>query len=208
MWIEYQAVVPFGNVYLFDTEAGYQTLVSDGSPMNSYHITPNLQRNMTPKIDLMFSIPLYYTMQSSTYNNYEIRFSPAMRYTFTSGKRVESRSVLRYDYRCVKPETSAWETSNRIRLSLEFLVPINRKTYFEDKMLYGIADGEGFFVVDQNVKERYANIFKTRWGLGYRLNYKYRFEVSYQKQISRTTIDAPFDTEDNILRLRCMMYLK
>ena len=207
VWADLQAVYPFANVWVFDTEASLQKVTSGQDPWRGIMVTPTIQRNMTPKIDLMFSMPLYWVQQSNQLRTYETRLSPAMRYTITTGGRIESRAVLRYDYRMVKPEGGEMEISNRVRLFAEAFVPINRKTFFENKQLYAITDVEGFFVMDKNVGERFANLFKVRVGLGYRLNYQYRFQFIYGYQQSRQTIDQSFDTVDSIWRLRFMYFL-
>ncbi|MBS1975924.1 MAG: DUF2490 domain-containing protein [Bacteroidetes bacterium] len=206
VWADLQGVYPFANVWVFDTEASFEKVTSGQDPWRALMITPTIQRSMSPKIDLMFSVPLYWVQQSNKLRTYETRLSPAMRYTITTGGRIESRAVLRYDYRMVKPEGGEMEISNRVRLFTEVFVPINRKTFFENKQLYAITDVEGFFVMDKNVGERFANIFKTRLGLGYRLNYQYRFQFIYAFQQSRETIDQSFDTVDSIWRLRFIMF--
>ncbi len=206
LWVDYQIAYPFANVYLFDAELNYQNLLSNQNQWRCYGFTPELQRTMSNRIDIILSTPLYYTNQTNNYNTFEFRISPAARYTFTTGGRVESRAVLRYDHRYVKPEDAAGQISNRIRPGIEFLIPINRKTYFEDKQLFAILDTEAFLVMDQNVKERFANLVKARIGLGYRLNYTYRFNIIYQVQQSRQTVDQPFDSQDNILRIRFVMF--
>ena len=206
VWADLQAVYPFANVWVFDTEASFEKVTSGSDPWRGIMITPSIQRNMSPNIDLMFSMPLYWVQQSNQLQTYETRLSPALRYTITTGGRVESRAILRYDYRMVKPEGQEMEISNRVRLSAEAFIPINRKTFFENKQLYAITDVEGFFVMDKNVGERFANLFKARLGLGYRLNYQYRFQFIYAFQKSRQTIDQSFDTIDSIWRLRFIMF--
>jgi hypothetical protein len=76
-----------------------------------------------------------------------------------------------------------------------------------DKLLYSILDGESFIVMDQNVKERFANRYRVRAGIGYRINYNLRFEFVYTLQESRNTIEGDFDTTDHIFRLRLKHYI-
>jgi hypothetical protein len=208
LWLDYNVVYPFGNVWTADAEVSYQTLLSGGDKWRSYQFTPGIQRNMTPRIDLFASTPVYYTIQRSDYSTFETRFSPAIRYIYTANRRVESRSVLRYDFRAVKTTGGGdWQISNRARLSLDFIIALNHPNIYNDKMWYLIFDGEVFVVFDRNIDERYANLRKARAGVGYRLSYKHRFEFVYQVHKSRTTIDQDFDTRDNIFRLRYIMVL-
>jgi hypothetical protein len=206
LWLDYNVVYPFANVWTADAEFSYQTLLTGGEKWRSYQFTPSMQRNMSQRIDLMVSIPLYYTVQLPDYHTIETRISPAMRFIITANRRVESRSVLRYDFRAVKQlEEGDWQISNRSRLSLEAIIALNQPTIYQDKCFMLIVDGELFFVLDKNIDERYANLRKARMGLGYRLSYKHRFEAIYQVHRSRTTIDQDFDTRDNVFRLRYTM---
>src|SRR5690349_16613935 len=58
-WFDYSVVYPFANIWTADAELSYQTLVSGGDKWRSYQFTPGIQRNMTPRIDLFLSTPLY-----------------------------------------------------------------------------------------------------------------------------------------------------
>jgi hypothetical protein len=207
LWMDYAVVYPFANVWTADAEASYQTLVYGGDKWRSLHLTPGIQRNMTPRIDLFASTPVYYTVQSSTYNTLEMRFSPGGKFVISSNRRVESRAVLRYDFRAVKTSGGDWQISNRTRIGLDMVVAMNHPTIYNDKLWYLLVDGELFVVLDQDIDERFANVRKFRMGMGYRLNYGNRFEFIYQVNKSRTTIDTPFDTRDTIFRVRWIMVL-
>jgi hypothetical protein len=207
LWLDYNVVYPFANIWTADAEFSYQTLLSGGEKWRSYQFTPGLQRNMSQRIDLFFSTPVYYTVQDDDYTTVETRISPAARIIFTANRRVESRSVLRHDFRAVRPTGGDWQISNRTRVSLDFIIALNKPNIYQDGLVYALLDGELFFVLDQNIDERFANLRKARAGIGYRLSYKHRFEAIYQVLKSRTTIDQEFDTRDNIFRLRYIMVL-
>ena len=200
-------VYPFANIWTADAEVSYQTLVSGGDKWRSLQFTPGIQRNMTTRIDLFASLPVYYTVQAPGYVTWETRFSPSVRFIYTANGRVESRSVVRYDFRAVKPHGEDWMVSNRTRVTLDFIFALNKPNIYQDNLWYALLDGEVFFVLDQDIQERFANLRKARLGLGYRLSYKHRFELIYQVHKSRTTIDQPFDTRDNIFRARYIMVL-
>jgi hypothetical protein len=205
--MDYNVVYAFANVWTADAEFSYQTLMSGGEKWRSYQFTPGIQRNISTRIDLFLSTPVYYTVQNADYTTVETRISPAARFIYTANRRIESRSVLRYDFRSVKTTGGDWQLANRSRLSLEFIVALNKPNIYQDNLYYLLLDGEWFFVIDKDIQERFANLRKGRLGLGYRLSYKHRFELIYQVHKSRTTIDQAFDTRDNIVRLRYVMVL-
>jgi hypothetical protein len=80
--------------------------------------------------------------------------------------------------------------------------------YSGDKLWYAIVDGESFIVLDQDVNERFANRFRLRAGIGYRISYSFRVEFVYTLQQSKNTIEGDFSTTDNIFRFRLKQYLR
>jgi hypothetical protein len=121
---------------------------------------------------------------------------------------VLTRLFLRLEHRNIKnPDTDEWQRVIRPRARIESLIPINKKTFFEDNLWYGIVDAEWFFTID-DVDERFANRFRLRIGVGYRLSYSSRFEFIYMNQQSKNAIEDSFCTSDNIFRFRYKHYLR
>ena len=84
---------------------------------------------------------------------------------------------------------------------------INGPNLFTNKLWYALADYEEFIVLDQQLAERYANRRRARLGLGYRLSYKHRFELSYTLQKSRNEIEGDFKSSDNVIQFKYKMFL-
>jgi hypothetical protein len=207
IWMDYNVAYPFANVWTADAEVSYQTLISGGDKWRSIQFTPGIQRNMGARIDLFASTPVYFTVQSSSYSTVETRFAPGMKFIMSANRRIESRATLRYDFRAVKTTGGDWQFSNRSRIGMDMTVAMNHPTIYNNKLWYLMMEGELFVVLDQNIDERFANLRKLRMGMGYRLNYRNRYEFSYQVHKSRTTIDTPYDTRDTIFRVRWIMVL-
>lgn len=58
------------------------------------------------------------------------------------------------------------------------------------------------------VGERFANRFRARAGIGYRLAYTSRFEFIYMIQQSKGGLSEEFSSSDNIFRFRYKHYLR
>jgi hypothetical protein len=104
-------------------------------------------------------------------------------------------------------EQQDWDISNRTRLRGEAFIALNGPNLFMDKLWYIFLDYEEFIVLDKQLDERFANRRRGRIGVGYRLDYKNRFELSYTLQSSRNEIDGEFISTDNVIQLRYKMYL-
>lgn len=199
---------PFANSFNLENALTYSELLN--SPKwRAVDYSPTLEFSLTNKIDLITGGTLSYTYQQEDYNTFEGRIMIGTRIHFTPNRRILSRLQLRIEQRNFKDlDANTWETVYRPRARAEFLIPINRKTYFENKLWYGIVDGELLFAVDDDVQERFANRFRLRIGIGYRLSYTSRFEFVYMLQESKNGIDESFESTDNVLRFRYKHYLR
>jgi hypothetical protein len=208
LWGEYILKYPFANLYNLEYRGIYSTAFGQ-SEWRSLSSSASLERAVGSHIDVNLLGLIQYTEQTSTYNTLELRPTLGVRYHITPNKRILSRFYLRFENRNIKDEeTNVWTTTNRLRLRPEFIIPINKKSYREDKMWYGIADAEWFVNLEEDQKELFANRFRLRFGIGYRLSYALRFEAIYAIQNSKQTIDEEFERADNIFRLRVKHYLR
>jgi len=208
LWLDFQVSYPFANRYLIENTTSYQTVLSKNDKWRSFAIDPNFEYIISPRFDFLFEIPIAYTNQKEGTNSFELSPMVGGRFHITQNRRLDTRILWRYQVRAFhQVEAGDWETSNRTRLRGEIYFCINGPNLYTDKLWYAFGDYEEFFVLDQQVNERFANRRRARLGVGYRLSYKHRFDVSYTLQSSRDEIDGAFISNDNIIQLRYKMYL-
>lgn len=208
LWFDYQLDYPFANVFLFELSATYSTVLTQEFKWRSVSVSPTFEYTVTRRIDLTAEVPLGYTLQEEGSNSFEISPILGARFYITQNKRIDTRILLRYQQRYFREvEKEDWDISNRTRIKAEAFVCINQRNLYTDNLWYGIVDYEEFIVLDDQVDERYANRRRARIGLGYRLNYKHRFELIYTWQSSRNEIEGAFISNDNVIQLRYKMYL-
>jgi Protein of unknown function (DUF2490) len=207
LWFEHMMNYPFANSFNLENAVVYSTLLHTPR-WRALDYSPTLEYSLTPHIDLTLGATFSYTLQSEDYNTFEIRPVIGTKIYITQKGRLHTRVLLRLEQRNIQNlDTDEWETALRPRARIEGLMAINKKTFFEDNLWYGIADTEWFFTTD-DVDERFANRFRVRVGLGYRLNYSSRFEFIYMNQQSKNAIDDVEYTSDNIFRFRYKHYLR
>ena len=208
LWFEYMLNYPFANSFNLENTLTYSELLN--SPKwRAVDYSPTLEFSLFSFVDLLAGGTLSYTSQVEDYDTFEARLMIGTRIHITPNSRILSRLQVRFEQRNFKNlETNTWETVYRPRARAEFLIPINKKNYFEDKLWYGIVDAELLFAVDDDVQERFANRFRLRIGIGYRLSYTSRFEFIYMLQESKNGIDDSFQSTDNVLRFRYKHYLR
>ena len=207
IWLEYMLNYPFANSFNVENAFVYNALI--GTPRwQSLEYSPTVDYSLTQNLDFCAGGTLAYTEQTDSYNTFEARVMIGSRLHLTPHRRVQLRIYGRLEFRnFLNLDTHEWEHVPRPRIRVESLIPINKKSYWEDHLWYGIADVEWLFT-DEDVEERFANRFRLRLGVGYRLSYTSRFEFVYTAQKSRSGIDEDFTSSDHIFRFRYKHYLR
>jgi hypothetical protein len=207
LWLDFQVDYPSYS-WLFEVAASYQTLLTQENKWRSLSVTPTVEYVLLTRLDLTAELPLSYTMQEEDTSSFELSPMLGARLHITQNKRINARLFLRYQQRHFHEiEADVWDISNRIRLKGEFWISITGPNLYKDKLWYALIDYEEFFVLDDQLDERYANRRRGRIGLGYRLDYKNRFEIIYTRQSSRNEIEGEFISNDNVIQLVYKMYV-
>lgn len=205
-WVEYMLNYPFANSFNLENAVTYSTLL-ESPRWYAFDYTPSLEWSVTSHIDVIGQVVFSYTKQNDSYNTFELRPVIGSRIHITPNKRILTRVLLRLEQRNFKNlETKEWDQVYRPRIRFESIIPISHNSYYTDKLWYGLLDAEWLFVTD-DVAERFANRFRVRAGVGYRLNYNFRFEILYMNQQSRDETEDGFVSSDNIIRFRIKHYV-
>lgn len=208
LWNEYMLNYPFANSWNVEFASTYSTVLETPKWRSlDFQVTP--EYSISQHVDVMGALYGGQTFQNQSLSTFEIREMLGTRIHFTPNKRILTRLLIRFEQRNqLNQETDVWQHSTRSRLRAESVIPLNKPTMGSgDKLWYAIADVESFFVMDQDVQERFANRLRVRAGIGYRINYSIRLELMYTLQQSKNILDGNFETTDNIFRIRVKQYL-
>ena len=199
LWLDCQLDYPSYS-WLFEVSASYQTLLTQENKWRSLSVTPTVEFVLLTWLDLTAELPLSYTVQKEDTSSFELSPMVEARLHITQNRRGNARIFLRYQQRHFQEiEADDWDVSTRRRLKGEFWLSITGPNLYKDKLWYALLDYEEFFVLDDQLDERYANRRRGRIGLGYRLDYKNRFELIYTRQSSRNEIEGEFISNDNVI---------
>jgi hypothetical protein len=207
VWAEYMVNYPFANNWNLENAFTYSTLM--GTPKwRAYDYSAALEWSVNNHFAISAPGIVSYTKQTASKATLELRPVVGTRIYFTPNNRIQTRLLLRLEQRNFQDlETREWSQVFRPRARAEAIIPINKKSYYEDKLWYAMTDLEWLFV-NTDVEERFANRFRWRVGAGYRVHYGLRFEFLYMLQESRNTIEDDFVSSDNIFRFRVKHYLR
>lgn len=199
---------PFANSYNLETAVTYSTSLRE-EKWRSLEIQLTPEFSLSAHVDLMGAFLIGNTFQNEELSTLEVREMLGARFHFSPHKRILTRLLLRFEQRNLQnQENDQWEHSNRTRIRIEGIMPLNYHSMYEgDRLWYAILDAEAFVVLDQDVNERFANRLRFRTGVGYRINYSWRIEFMYTLQKSRNMLEEDFTSTDQIYRLRLKQYL-
>lgn len=207
LWLEFQTSYPFANRYLLENTTAYQTILKKEGKWRNISISPTFEYTWFRKLDLTSELPIGYTLQNEGVNTLEITPMVGARFHVTQNKRIDTRLVWRYQVRgFYSIEEKDWDISNRTRLRGEAFICLNGPTLFTDNLWYLFLDYEEFIVLDEQLEERYANRRRGRVGIGYRLNYRHRFDLSFTKQSSRNELEESFISNDNVIQFKYKLF--
>ena len=207
LWYEYMINYPFANSFNLEQAFTYSTLLNTPR-WRAYDYSAALEWSINQNVDLIGQAVVSYTNQTESYNTLELRPIVGTRLYFTPNQRIQTRLLIRLEQRNFQDlETKEWSQVARPRIRGEVIIPINRKSIYEDKLWYAVTDLEWLYNIE-DVEERFANRLRWRIGGGYRLTYNMRFEFLYMLQLSKNQIGEEFDTSDNIFRFRVKQYLR
>ena len=208
LWFDVQVDHPFANQYFAEVTTSYQNILSAEDKWRSINVTPTFEYAAFTRFDFLFNAPMAYTLQTTSTNTFEVNPSVGVRFHITQNKRIDTRLIYKFEERFFyQIENSDWSTSTPNRIKAEARICINKPNLSTDNLWYVIFDYEEFIVFDQQLEERYANRRRARLGLGYRLDYRNRFELIYTRQSSRNEIEGDFTGGDNVFQLRYKFFL-
>jgi hypothetical protein len=208
-WFEYMLNYPFANSWNLENAVTMSTTTS--SPKwRAYDYSATLERDITQHVQIVAQGVLSYTNQTDSYSTLELRPVLGTRFYLTPAQRIQTRLLFRLEQRNLQDlDTKMWSQTWRPRARAEVIIPINQDSYYKDNLWYALMDAEWLFSnTNTDLKERFANRFRIRTGIGYRLSYSLRFEFIYMFQASRDGIDEDFSSSDNVFRFRLKHYLR
>jgi hypothetical protein len=171
--------------------------------------TPILEYYVNPWLTLQGEVKLGYAHQANEVDTYLI--TPRVGFKLhlfkyardqlkperTPLKRLKFGNLLRLEYKNLyysddDPSSHEW----RLRSRLEVQFPLNHKHIADDRTLYAATDGEIFIDLSSD-PEVYLSKIRARIGLGYRLDYQWRFEILYIRDWDRDAAGDPFTIDQN-----------
>jgi hypothetical protein len=212
LWLEFTLNHTFQNGLLYTSEINYSRILKNNEIWSRYHLNQIFTYNIIAPLDLaggIFSSVEIPVKNTDLYNIIEVRPWIGTRIHFNPGKRFLARAYIRFEERFIFYLSEFPNAQkSRLRIRPEFIYPLNKSTIFQDKAFWLRLDGEYFFNISDPPEERYAKTANIRLGMGYRLNYGWRFGGYFNQQFSRNSIEDNFQGNSQIIYLIVNYFFK
>jgi len=205
-----QSVAPqiWSNVYVlwdiddrfnWNNNLEYDVLLSEEFPWNSLSFSSSFSYRFHPYIQASAGLYLARTQQSLTLSSFETRpflalllnSNPQNRYIFINISRLEWRNFIFSDGEKVH--------TGRFRNRTYASISLNQRAINANKNLFLYGYFEVFLNFDDDVRERFFNLFKYKLGLGYRLNDNWIFSIGGIYQDAQNNVPTPVQLPTNII---------
>ena len=177
----------------------YNVLLSDELPWNEISYTVNGVAKVHKFMEVSAGFYMARVLQTKSLRSFEYRPSIGFRIFSNNKKRWAISNLTRVELRKFVYSNQSTDLAWRIRNLTHFALSLNKKSLQYDNNLYAFGLLEFFHNFNQEVEERFFDIFKWKLGLGYRLNYNWRFDIGVIDQDSRNTISEPTNLPGNII---------
>ena len=200
LWLDGTVGQAFAAYYKGELEVGYRSVISKDDPWETFRLVPRV--SVAPTAHWTFMMRGYFisAVGEGKEKTLEMRIQPGVKYNFTPFERVQSRLMLRYEFRSITSGDDV-QHSQRLRIRAEMAMPLDTRNYHSDTMWYALGDAEAFYGPGQEVDERFANRIRLRAGLGRKFSYNMALEALYNWQGSRTDIGDDDLLTDQIIRI-------
>ena len=218
IWANFILDYPKGKRLLYELDFEPKAQYAGSDTWRSLDVTPLAEFSANRWIDFVGETAFARTRQSNSVSSIEVTPRVGARVHLLSNVRTMLRghrplgrvgisNLSRFEWRNLwysDDTPSSHET--RFRNRIELKVGLNHKELSLDKTLYLVADFELFVPLSDDVPERFATKRRTRAGLGYRRDSKWRFEVLYIRDGTRTTDQGSFADAANIIDFRLKVF--
>lgn len=199
LWLEYRPTYTFSPKFKIDTRLSFRDEF-DETNWHTYEARAIPVYKLPKGFDVNMGVSFVETAQSLHLTTSEFRLAPGVRYHLP-WSRIALGAWARAELRWVhNKEAAEWTYTTRPRLRVFTNIPINAKSMKEANFFYASSFAEFFYQNDKDLQERYAKRYWFRLGAGYKLNQSWRFEVLYNRQDSKNTINTGYDelSKENI----------
>ncbi len=203
---------PKGDRLLAEIRTQAKTQYSGAETWRDLEVTPVVEYYPNRWLDVVGEATFGWTRQTSDVSTVELTPRLGARFHFLSNVRtmldrnplgrVAVSDLVRFEQRNFWYSDGSASHETRLRNRVGLKVALNHAELSRDGTLYWIADFEFFVPLSGDVPERFASKRRTRAGLGYRRNNRWRFEALYIRDTARDTTDEEFDTAANIVNAR------
>ncbi len=178
----------------------FNILLSDEYPWHEFTLTSTGVYKFKKYFEATLGVYTARTKQSLSLNSYEVRPFIGFRASTNSKKRWLISNLSRFETRQIFYSDVEHSLSFRFRNRTSASVSINKPSMLTAKNnLFAFGYFEAFYNFGQEVRERFFNQFKYKFGIGYRLNTSWGFNLGIIYQDAKDNVIEPSNLPTNLI---------
>jgi hypothetical protein len=201
IWNNVSVVWAIDDRFSWGNNAAYNVLISNEFPWSELTLTSTGAFRFANYFETIFGFYSAYTKQSISVNSFEFRPYIGFNAMTNNKRRWIVSNLTRFEMRyLIYTENNSNDISFRLRNRTLARFSIIKKSISIDKNnLFVFGYFEAFFNFGEEVEERFFNHFKYKLGFGYRLNYRWGFDLGVMIQDSKDNIVEPSHQPSNLI---------
>jgi hypothetical protein len=208
LWADYDPTWRLSERWTLDVDAATRIINLDQF-LWQIRLQPTLGFSPWKWMDLTGGLWLIYTRQSQTFDRFEARPVVGVRFKYDIWRGVRLSNYFRAEYRVQRNlDTGVTAATERLRDRIQAMIPINRRSLFENNTWFAIADTEWFGQRNQNVNDGFNSRQRNRFGIGWRKNPTWTFQLLYILQRTKFIAVGPVSTVDHVISFSVIQRLK
>lgn len=177
----------------------FNVLMSDKSLWNETSILSIPSYRINKNISAIGGFYISYVNQNKTLSSLELRPSFGIIFSSTLNHRFSIGNTSRIEFRFMNYSDADKDFTLRFRNRTDLIVSLIKPKINMNKNLFLFAHFEIYYNFEENIRERFYNIYRIKLGLGYRLSFPWRFSLGVLYQDSELNIGEPTNQPTNVI---------
>jgi hypothetical protein len=167
-----------------------------------YYSPPGIVYRAKPWLELWGGLFGLYNKLENAKNSWELRPLVGVKLYVPNKKKINLYNFTRYEYRFINQDHNT-KTQPRLRNRFGLEAPLSKRRAWTPKTFYALGDVEPIWRLD----DKYMSVFRIRAGLGYIWSKKWRTELIYHSEFTKSSKTDPMSFTGNIFRLNIKLNL-
>jgi hypothetical protein len=201
LWIDLYPHYYINEKLEFYGDTGYRTILNGDINWHRIYARPSGRYHFNERWEVHSGLGVFYIFNENISNRFEITPWQGVQFNWPRWDKLKFKNLLRIEER-ISFNTTDWSSSFEFRIRLKISGRYEFKRGVSDKFWFIPFYAEGFFPINDDIKEFVRNQGRVGLGLGHNPSKKIRFSLIVNWQSSRAGLEGDFNVSDIAYQLK------